>query len=120
MMDLKQFMAWFEGYSENIEEAPTPKQWARIKARIADIDTASTVPDAGQEAKPVLIAPPVVSPPQVVSLDAKRASWLAEFEATLMMENVAPHIADEMLASVTVDFDAKAADVARRMLREAA
>lgn len=118
MIDLRQFMSWFEGYSENIEDAPTPKQWARIKARIAEIDPASTA--TTQEAKPVLIAPPVVSPPQVVSLDAKRASWLAEFEATLLMENVAPHIADGMLASVKVDFDAKAADVARRMLREAA
>ena len=32
-----QFKAWFEGFCEAIDAAPTPEQWARIKAKVADI-----------------------------------------------------------------------------------
>lgn len=36
-MNLSEFKAWFEGYTENMKDAPTAKQWARIKARVAEI-----------------------------------------------------------------------------------
>lgn len=32
-----QFKAWFEGFCEAIDAAPTPEQWAKIKAKVADI-----------------------------------------------------------------------------------
>jgi predicted glycoside hydrolase/deacetylase ChbG (UPF0249 family) len=36
MSTLRDFLNWFEGISENIEEnkAPSPKQWARIKEKL--------------------------------------------------------------------------------------
>lgn len=37
-MTLAEFKAWFEGYTEAVEGAPTDAQWARIKARVAEID----------------------------------------------------------------------------------
>lgn len=39
-MTLAEFKAWFEGFTESIEgkAAPTQKQWARIKAKVADIN----------------------------------------------------------------------------------
>ncbi len=44
-MTLQEFKAWFDGFTENIGEAPTKKQWARIKARVNEIDgTAITYP----------------------------------------------------------------------------
>lgn len=37
-MTLAEFKAWFEGFTEDMDEAPTKKQWARIKARVKEID----------------------------------------------------------------------------------
>lgn len=41
-MTLSEFKAWFEGFTESIEgkSAPTQKQWARIKEKVALIDGA--------------------------------------------------------------------------------
>lgn len=43
-MTLSEFKAWFEGFTESIEgkSAPTQKQWARIKEKVALIDGAQT------------------------------------------------------------------------------
>jgi len=40
-MTLAEFKAWFEGFTEDMEAAPTPKQWKRIKARVGQIDGVS-------------------------------------------------------------------------------
>lgn len=37
-MTLSEFKAWFEGFSEGIEAAPTAEQFAKIKAKVALID----------------------------------------------------------------------------------
>ena len=37
-MTLSEFKAWFEGFSEGIDKAPTEKQFAKIKAKVALID----------------------------------------------------------------------------------
>lgn len=37
-MTLAEFKAWFEGFSETMEGAPSEKQWERIKARVAEIN----------------------------------------------------------------------------------
>lgn len=36
-MTPQEFKAWLEGFSEAIDEAPTPEQWAKIKAKAAKI-----------------------------------------------------------------------------------
>lgn len=41
-MTLAEFKAWFEGFSELMEGAPSEKQWERIKARVAEIDGSVT------------------------------------------------------------------------------
>ena len=43
-MTLNEFKAWFEGFSENLGEAPTKAQWKRIKARINEIDGSPVSP----------------------------------------------------------------------------
>jgi hypothetical protein len=45
-MTLQEFKAWFEGFTENMGDAPPTKlQWARIQARVKEIDgTAITGP----------------------------------------------------------------------------
>lgn len=46
MMTLQEFKAWFDGFTENMGEAPPTKlQWVRIQARVKEIDgTAITYP----------------------------------------------------------------------------
>jgi hypothetical protein len=39
-MKLDEFRAWFEGFTEDMDRAPTAKQWKRIKERVAEIDGA--------------------------------------------------------------------------------
>lgn len=44
-MTLSEFKAWFEGFSEGIDTAPTEKQFAKIKAKVALITgTPTTYP----------------------------------------------------------------------------
>jgi hypothetical protein len=41
-MTLQEFKAWFDGFTENMGEAPPTKlQWARIQARVKEIDGAA-------------------------------------------------------------------------------
>ena len=37
-MTLAEFKAWFEGFTEDMEGSPSPKQWKRIKDRVKQID----------------------------------------------------------------------------------
>ena len=41
-MQVCEFKAWFEGFTEDMTKLPTVKQWARIKARIEEIDGVET------------------------------------------------------------------------------
>jgi len=37
-MTPREFKAWFDGFTEAFSGVPTKTQWARIKARVAEID----------------------------------------------------------------------------------
>lgn len=41
-MNLSEFKAWFEGFTENIDGEPNAKQWAKIKARVGEITKEAT------------------------------------------------------------------------------
>lgn len=34
-MTLSEFKAWFEGFCEGIDGAPTPEQWVKVKEKVA-------------------------------------------------------------------------------------
>lgn len=36
-MNLEEFKAWFDGFTESMDRPPNKKQWARIKERVAEI-----------------------------------------------------------------------------------
>lgn len=36
-MNLQEFKAWFEGFTENMKGAPSEKAWKRIQERVAEI-----------------------------------------------------------------------------------
>lgn len=41
-MTLDEFKAWFDGFTEDMHGTPNTKQWTRIKARIAEINSTVT------------------------------------------------------------------------------
>lgn len=41
-MNLSEFKAWFDGYTENMKDEPSAKQWKRIKERVAEIEGSVT------------------------------------------------------------------------------
>lgn len=44
-MTVAEFKAWFEGFTECMDGPPDEKQWAKIKARVKDVDgVAVTLP----------------------------------------------------------------------------
>lgn len=43
-MTLSEFKAWFDGYTEDMKDAPSKKQWERIKARVSEIDGSPITP----------------------------------------------------------------------------
>ncbi len=41
-MTPSEFKAWFEGFTEAMDNHPTPAQWAKVKERVAQIDGKET------------------------------------------------------------------------------
>lgn len=112
MTELREFMAWFSGYVENIDGAPNQKQWGRILSRIRELEEQGRAPR--QEA-----APANVNPVQVAAVAAKEASWLAQVEGELMVRNAPPHVLDRVMAGIDIDL-AEAPSVAAVRLLAAA
>jgi hypothetical protein len=38
-MKLSEFKAWLDGFSDAMGDAPTPEQWAKIKAKLAQVES---------------------------------------------------------------------------------
>lgn len=59
-MTLSEFKAWFDGFSEGVGEAPTPEQWAKIKAKIATLSAGAVlgIRDADQFKRTWAESPP--------------------------------------------------------------
>lgn len=91
--NLRDFLNWFEGISENIEDgkAPTPSQWAKIRDRLLALkespETASAPalapppPPPPAPSRPVLVAanPEVDSDPRGTTVVAKWRSTVKKF-----------------------------------------
>ena len=41
-MNLAEFKAWFEGFTENMDGLPGPKEWARVCERVKEIKAEPT------------------------------------------------------------------------------
>lgn len=63
MSELRDFLNWFDGFADNIEKTPTPKQWAKIKERVAGLN-GNTGP-AKPASPPVTAAPPAPKKPDI-------------------------------------------------------
>lgn len=105
MSSLRRFLDWFEGFNENIEEQPTPKQWERIKAKVEDLYA-----NVGEEPEPGMIAAHV---PQAPKKPETPAQWKSAAKAFLIEHGFDPESADDILANVPVDLSVDPAIVAR-------
>lgn len=43
-MNLNEFKAWFEGFTDGIDSNPTEKQWEKIKTKVSEIKAEPTSP----------------------------------------------------------------------------
>lgn len=44
-MTLNEFKAWFEGFTDGMADAPTPEQWAKVKAKVGLLASAPLLHD---------------------------------------------------------------------------
>jgi hypothetical protein len=92
MSDLTTFLAWFSGISENIKKQPTPAQWAKIRSKIADLETG-----APQSAPVAPAAAPKPAKPRTP------AAWRAQYIEALMGLGLDHDSAKDFADTATVD-----------------
>ena len=113
MTSLPEFFAWLDGYCENIERAPSEKQWKRVIGKINEV-RGLPPPTQQQETNVVPIAPLVESSVQAVSTKALERSWLSEVEAHLLMGGVADPVG--AMRDVRIDLNVSAESVAKQII----
>ena len=124
MSSLPEFLAWFDGFSENIEGAPNAKQWERIKARIGKL----SVPEVLSTLQPQPRTAPVVAQimaaaapdPAIAAksmLDLREASRRNEVLSFLYIEGASPDLIERVEGGC--DLPSGTAEAAAKMLMSA-
>lgn len=115
MTTLREFLCWFEGISENIEGAPTEKQWARISQKLSELKASASngvVGTAWVEAASARAEP---------AGGAHTTKWWKDQVFTALTNNETLSLDDETardeLASIPVDLNAEPMEVALRIVR---
>ena len=72
-MTINEFKAWLEGFSEAVGEAPTPDQWGKIKAKIADLVPFAPAPAPTVFPHPMRNPSPILPPWTTTSYAGTRA-----------------------------------------------
>jgi hypothetical protein len=107
MSGLRDFLNWFEGKSEDIEDAPTAKQWARIKEKLLALKA-----EVDANGDPVQAAPPVSTEP--IGGAHTTEWWKKQVAIALEEEGYDPASAQDVLSTIPVDLNADPAAVAKR------
>lgn len=115
MSNLQRFLDWFEGYDENIEGAPTPKQWERIRLKIADLS--ATI---GDEPEVRATASRAHEEELAPKKPKTTAQWTAQAKAFLIEHGFDPESADAVLEDVTPDLSLDPIAIAREAAGPAA
>lgn len=110
MSTFHDFLTWFDGWSENIEETPSARQWERLRQKIDEVREAAAPPamepprvqstvhlistandpgGAGTGRQP--------SRPKVVKQADPRTAWITRYKATLMDLGYDAESAHEMM-----------------------
>lgn len=88
MSTFHDFLVWFDGWAENIDGTPTEKQWTRLKAKVAEVRSATPQPAAVivHERNGVQTAGPL--PPAEPRKPTNLREWKAEFTGRLIEQGV--------------------------------
>ena len=116
MTTFPELFAWLDGYCENIENAPTPKQWQRILSRLNEVR--GLPPPQKQDGNVVQIPGPIAEMPQVVPDSMREESWRNEVEATLVMGGLGDPQVMAAMAELKVDLGRSATAVAQSLLSQ--
>jgi hypothetical protein len=115
MSNLRDFLNWFEGFSDNLDKAPTAKQWEKIKERLLalkDEPEAAAAPQAALPVQPVAVPAGVDPDPRGTTVVAK---WRAAVK-TLLMDTYDEADANDELAKIPVDLNREPAEVVAKFL----
>jgi hypothetical protein len=120
MSSLRDFLNWFEGFSENLDKAPTAKQWEKIKERILALKDA---PELAMVVAPAVLAnfpPPAQTLPADVDPDPRGTKVVQMWKEKVLrgLEEVydagdARKILD---TEITVDLNAEPAEVVQKFI----
>lgn len=115
MSDLKSFLDWFEGFAENIKKQPTPDQWRRIKARVADLQKMPIRQSAAytEEGMPAVTTP---KPEKRMDKPKSARQWKAQYKGYLIEHGMDEESAKDFTDMVTVDLDMDPEYIARQDL----
>ena len=109
--NLRDFLFWYEGFAENVDEQPTPTQWSRIKDRLGRLkEEVLAVPVSATSAS---AAP---APAVQTSTEHTVWSWRRDVKAALEEHGYDPESADEVLVKITVDLSQSPQAVADRVV----
>lgn len=119
MSSLPEFLAWFDGFSENIEGAPTEKQWTRIKERIARLAPSEALSTLQPRTAPVVaqIMAAAAPDPAIAAksmLDLKEASRRNEVLSFLYIDGASPDLIERVEGGC--DLPSGTAEAAAKML----
>jgi len=114
--ELRDFLNWFNGWSENIKARPSPVQWRRLKERIADLEARGTAVDPAPRQPAAAAngngssAPAKARPTATSEVKAWRARVAFELEALGLDHDEAASVADD-----AIDDGRPPAEVARQL-----
>jgi hypothetical protein len=128
MSALRDFLSWFEGFSENLEKAPNAKQWEKVKERILALKDA---PEATAAAPVRLPAPPgngaaehpARALPADVDPDPRGTTVVAKWREKVrqgLLEVYDERDATEELAKIPVDLNSTPEEAVARFLNGSA
>jgi hypothetical protein len=88
MVDIGYFLAWFDGYAENIKGRPTAAQWAKVKTKIAALKSPDPlrlmVAGPSQEALEAKSGDNKEDPIAEQSPPRSEGEWLQQYKAALV------------------------------------
>lgn len=88
-MTPQEFKAWFDGFTEAFTGLPNKTQWARIRARVAEIDGAPITERVYIDRYwPNYVSTPVFSVPTVWTSDVTSTASMAGFNSVSAMNDL--------------------------------
>lgn len=83
---MSRFLAWFEGFAENIEKQPSVKQWARIREEIGKLHETTAAPVVlaeGGKAEKAAVVLSVAAEPAPLAIPQTQKEWFDGYIAAM-------------------------------------